>query len=96
MNLPAFLLSKIVGPESFGGSDFHRSILLAEDLGDFQLTTAAKNPHKIRNPALSAGHNPISFGVPRDAQQFYPVLIRRLTIGSVPWSTSDPTVNPLH
>jgi len=26
----------------------------------------------------------------------YPVLIRRLTIGSVSEITSDPTVNPLH
>jgi hypothetical protein len=56
---------------------------------------AAQGPVKTKNPALSAGHNPVAFRIPRDAQQFYPVLIRRLTIGSC-WMASDPTVNPLH
>ncbi len=35
MKLPALLLSKIVVPESFRGSSFRSSILLAEDLSPF-------------------------------------------------------------
>ena len=95
MKLPALLLSKIVVPESFRGPSFRWSVLLAEDLSAFQ-RTPAKSAHKIRNPAPSAGHNHSLRVIPRDARLFYPVLIRRLTIGSVPWITSDPTVNPLH
>jgi len=95
VNLPALLLSKIVDPDSLRGPSSRWGVLLPEDLDSFKRITA-KRAHKIRNPASSAGHNHPCRVVPRDAQQFYPVLIRRLTIGSVPWITSDPTVNPLH
>jgi hypothetical protein len=54
-----------------------------------------KRPIKYETRRRAPGTIPI-YGIPRDARLFYPVLIRRLTIGSVPWITSDPTVNPLH
>ncbi len=55
MNLPAFLLSKSFVPDPFGGPDFHRGILPAEDLGYYQQQLPLKTAHKIQNPASSAG-----------------------------------------
>jgi hypothetical protein len=80
MKLPALLLSKIVVPDPIRGPSFRWSVLLAEDRSAFEPTTAKSAP-KIQNPAPSAGHNPVCSGIPRDARLFYPVLIRRLTIG---------------
>ena len=46
MNLPAFLLSKSLVPDSLGGLDLRRSILLAEDRAIFSNDCRPKRPIK--------------------------------------------------
>jgi len=96
VGLPAFLLSKNVCSESIGTFRLHRNMSGGAYLDAFQLSfwlkkTARKEKTRRRAP----GTEPILTRLfARSSTKCYPVLVRRLTIGS-DWFTADPTVNPL-
>jgi hypothetical protein len=68
VNLPAFLLSKNLVPDSLGGFDLRRSILLAEDRAIFSNNCRQKRPIKYKTRRRAPGLAAIVLAASREAQ----------------------------
>jgi len=68
VNLPAFLLSKSLVPDSLGGLDLRRSILLAEDRAIFSNDCRQKRPIKYKTRVERRAQPPCVLAASREAQ----------------------------
>lgn len=68
MNLPAFLLSKNLVPDSLGGFDLRRGVLLAEDRAIFSNDCRQKRPLKYKTRRRAPGIAAMCLAASREAQ----------------------------